>query len=86
MPFGQEPILRDLYQGIKRSGPGRLQIYDRVNWDALSGVENLATENNDIALYQQVLNHVQFQCTLQVVLVVDTKHNRRYGVLTETDA
>jgi len=78
--------LRDFYQGIKRSGPSRLQTYDKVNWDDRSCVEHFVTENDDIALYQQVLNHVQFQYTLQVVLGTDTKHNRRYGVITETAA
>jgi hypothetical protein len=35
-------------------------------------------------LYHQVLHHVQFQCNLRVVLVVDTKHKRR-AVLFSTD-
>ena len=42
------------------------------------------TEDDDIVLYHQVLNHVQFQRNLRVVLVVDTKHNRK-AVLFSTD-
>src|SRR5207237_7979368 len=50
----------------------------------LSRFEKVATEDDDIARYQQVLNHGQCQCTLSVVLVVDTKHHRR-AVLFSTD-
>jgi hypothetical protein len=35
-------------------------------------------------LYHQILNHVQFQRNLRIVLVVDTKHNRR-AALFRTD-
>jgi DDE superfamily endonuclease len=77
--------LRYLYQGPKRPGPGRPKTYDgKVNWDDLSRFENVETEDDDIVLYHQVLNHVQFQWNLRVVLVVDTKHNRR-AVLFSTD-
>ena len=77
--------LRYLYQGPKRSGPGRPQTYDgKVHWDNLSRFEKVETEDDDIVLYHQVLNHVQFQRNLRVVLVVDTKHNRK-AVLFSTD-
>lgn len=77
--------LRYLYQGPKRPGPGRPKTYDgKVNWGNLSRFEKVETEDDDIVLYHQVLNHVQFQCTLSVVLVVDTKHHRR-AVLFRTD-
>jgi DDE superfamily endonuclease len=77
--------LRYLYQGSKRPGPGRPQTYDgKVHWDNLSRLEKIETEDDDIVLYHQVLNHVQFQCNLRVVLVVDTKHNRK-AVLFSTD-
>src|SRR5438445_2847712 len=77
--------LRYLYQGPKRPGPGRPKTYDgKVHWDNLSRFEKVETEDDDIVLYHQVLNHVQFQCTLSVVLVVDTKHHRR-AVLFSTD-
>jgi hypothetical protein len=77
--------LRYLYQGPKRPGPGRPQTYDgKVHWDHLSRFEKVETEDDDIMLYHQVLNHIQFQCNLRVVLVVDTKHNRK-AVLFSTD-
>jgi hypothetical protein len=77
--------LRYLYQGPKRPGPGRPKTYDgKVNWDNLARFEKVETEDDDIVLYHQVLNHVQCQCNLRVVLVVDTKHHRR-AVLFSTD-
>ena len=77
--------LRYLYQGPKRPGPGRPKTYDgKVHWDNLSRFEKVETEDDDIVLYHQVLNHVQCQCTLSVVLVVDTKHHRS-AVLFSTD-
>lgn len=76
---------RDLYQGPKRPGPGRPKTYDgKVHWDDLSRFEQVATDDDDIVLYHQVLNHVQYQCNLRVVLVVDTEHHRR-AVLFSTD-
>jgi hypothetical protein len=70
--------LRYLYQGPQRPGPGRPKTYDgKVNWDTLARFENVETEDDAIVLYHQVLNHVQFQCNLRVVLVVDPKHHRR---------
>ena len=77
--------LRDLYQGPQRPGPGRPKTYDgKVQWDDLSRFAKVETEDDDIVLYHQVLNHVQCQCNLRVVLVVDTKHHRR-AVLFSTD-
>jgi DDE superfamily endonuclease len=77
--------LRYLYQGPKHPGPGRPQTYDgKVHWDNLVRFEKVETEDGNIVLYHQVLNHVQFQCNLRVVLVVDTKHNRK-AVLFSTD-
>jgi DDE superfamily endonuclease len=77
--------LRYLYQGPKRLGPGRPKTYDgKVNWDDLMRFEQIETEDNHIVLYHQVLNHVQFHWNLRVVLVVDTKHNRR-ALLFSTD-
>jgi DDE superfamily endonuclease len=77
--------LRYLYQGPQRPGPGRPKTYDgKVNWDNRSRFEKIETDDDDIVLYHQVLNHVQFQCNLRVVLVVDTKPHRR-AVLFSTD-
>jgi Transposase DDE domain len=77
--------LRYLYQGPRHLGPGRPKTYDgKVTWDDLGRFEKVETDDAHIVLYHQVLNHVQFQCNLRVVLVVDTKHNRR-AVLFSTD-
>ncbi|HEX9872550.1 MAG TPA: transposase [Candidatus Tectomicrobia bacterium] len=77
--------LRYLYHGPKRLAPGRPKTYDgKVNGDDLTRVEALETEADPMVLYHQVVNHVQFQCNLRVVLVVDTKHNRR-ALLLSTD-
>jgi hypothetical protein len=77
--------LRYLYKGPKRPGPGRPKTYDgKVNWNDLSRLEKVDTEDSHIVLYHQLLNHVQFQCNLRVVVVVDTPRNRR-AVLFSTD-
>jgi hypothetical protein len=77
--------LRYLYQGPKRLGPGRPKTYDgKVNWDDLTRFELIATEDDHIVLYHQVLNHFQLRCNLRVVRVVDTKYNRR-ALLLSTD-
>ena len=77
--------LRYLYKGPTRRAPGRPKTYDgKVNWDDLSRFEQAETDDDHIVLYHQVLNHVQFQCNLRVVLVVDTKYHRR-AVLFSTD-
>ena len=77
--------LRYLYQGPQRLGPGRPKTYDgKVHWNDLARFAKVETEDDDIVLYHQVLNHVQCQCNLRVVLVVDTTHHRR-AVLFSTD-
>ncbi len=77
--------LRHLYHGPQRPGPGRPKTYaGKVNWDGLSRFAKVATDDAHIVRYHQVLHHVQCQCTLRVVLVVDTKHKRR-AVLLSTD-
>jgi hypothetical protein len=77
--------LRYLYQGPKRPGPGRHKTYDgKVHGSDLSRFERLATEDEHIVLYHQVVNHVQMKRNLQVVVVVDTQHHR-YAVLFSTD-
>jgi hypothetical protein len=77
--------LRYLYQGPKRPGPGRPKTYDgKVHWANLARLETVETEEDNIVLYHQVLTHVQCQCNLRVVLVVDTTHNRK-AVLFSTD-
>jgi hypothetical protein len=77
--------LRYLYQGPKRPGRGRQKTYDgKVHFNDLSRFECLDTEEDHIVLYHQVLNHVQLKRNLQVVIVVNTQHNR-YAVLFSTD-
>jgi DDE superfamily endonuclease len=70
--------LRYLYKGPKRPGPGRPKRYDgKVDWNDLTRFETVATEDNHIVLYHQALNHMQFQCDLRVVVVVNTQSKRR---------
>jgi hypothetical protein len=77
--------LRYLYQGPRRQGPGRQKTYDgKVYWSDLSRFERLATEDEHIALYHHVVNHVQLKRNLRVVVVVHTQRNR-YAVLFSTD-
>lgn len=52
--------LRYLSQGPTRPGPGRHKTDDgKVTWSDVSRLERLATEDEPIVLYHQVLNHVQ---------------------------
>ena len=77
--------LRYLYQGPKRPGPGRQKTYDgKVNWSDVSRFERLATEDEPIVLYHQVLNHGQLKRDLQGAVVVHTQRHR-YAVLFSTD-
>jgi hypothetical protein len=77
--------LRYLYQGPKRPGRGRQKTYDgKVYFNDLSRFARLDTDDDHIVLYHQVLNHVQLGRNLQVVVVVNTQHNR-YAVLFSTD-
>lgn len=77
--------VRYLYHGLQRSGPGRPKTYDgKVDWADRARFAQLETEDDHIVLYHQVVNHVQFQCNLRVVLVVDTTRNRP-AVLFSTD-
>jgi hypothetical protein len=77
--------LRYLYQGPQRSGPGRHKVYDgKVHWSDFSRFARLATEDEHMVLYHQVVNHVQFKRNLQVVVVVNTQRNR-HAVLFSTD-
>ena len=77
--------LRYLYQGPGRSGPGRPKTYDgKVQWDDLSRFERVQSEDDDVVLYHQVLNHVHLRRNLRVVLVVDT-HTQRRAILFSSD-
>jgi hypothetical protein len=62
-----------LSQGPKHPGPGRSTTSDsQVHWNELRRFENVETDDDNIVFSHQRLNHVQFQWTLRVVLVVDT--------------
>ena len=77
--------LRYFYQGLGHPGPGRPKTHDgKVQWDDLSRFERVHSEEDDVVLYHQVLNHVHLRRNLRVVLVVDTRTQRR-AVLFSTD-
>jgi DDE superfamily endonuclease len=77
--------LRYLYTGPPRSGPGRPKQYDgKVRWADLSRFEQVASGDEGIVLYTQVVNHVQFKRNVRVVVVVETCTNRS-ALLFSTD-
>jgi hypothetical protein len=77
--------LRYLYDGPPRSGPGRPKQYDgKVHWSELSRFERVASGDEGIVLYTQVVNHVQFKRNMRVVMVVETCTNRS-ALLFSTD-
>lgn len=77
--------LRYRYYGPQHRRPGRPKTYDgKVRWDHRERFEKVVTTEEEIVLYHQVLNHVQFPCNRRVVLVVDTLHKRQ-AVLCSTD-
>ena len=62
IPVFTRTSLRYLYQGPGRPGPGRPKTYDgKVHWDDLSRFEWVQSEDDDIILYHQVLNHVHLR-------------------------
>jgi hypothetical protein len=74
---------RYLYSGPQRSGPGRPQAYDgKVHWAQLSRCAVLATGEEHLVRYHQVVNHVQCKRDLCVVLLVDTRSQRQAGLLS----
>ena len=69
--------LRYLYDGPPRSGPGRPKKYDgKVHWSELSRFERVASGDEGIVLYTQVVNHEQFKRNVRVVMVIETCTNR----------
>jgi hypothetical protein len=68
---------RSRYQGPKHPGPGRHKTSDgKGNWSDVSRFERLATADEPIVLYPQVLNHGPSKRHLQVVVVVHTQGHR----------
>lgn len=77
--------LRYLYAGPRRPGPGRPQRYaGKVNLAQRSCFERLETAEEQIVLYQAVVNHVHLKRDLRVVIVVHTC-TQRWMVLFSTD-
>lgn len=77
--------LRYLYQGPRSHGPGRPKTYDgKVSCHDLSRFEQVETDDPDIALSHQVVNHPQLQRNLRLVVV---RHlpTGRYALLFSTD-
>jgi DDE superfamily endonuclease len=77
--------LRHLYQGPRPSGPGRPKIYDgKVTYNDLARFAHSETDDPDIALYHQVVNHPQLKRNLRLV-VVSHRPTGRYALLFSTD-
>ena len=66
--------MRFFYAGPRRAkGSGRQKIYDgKVDWQDLSRFDYV-TEQDGLHLYTQVLNHVLFDRTLRVVVVLEQR-------------
>lgn len=81
----RDSVLRYLYQGPRRPGPGRPKCYDgKVDWSDLSRFERVPTDSAHIVLYTQILNHPRFKRNLRVVVVKDIQ-TQRYALLFSTD-
>ncbi len=80
--------MRFFYTGPRRAhGSGRQKTYDgKVDWKDQSRFDYI-TEQDGLKLYTQVLNHVSFKRTLQVVVVLDQRkpNKTRYALLFSTD-
>ena len=80
--------MRFFYTGPRRAhGSGRQKTYDgKVDWKDQSRFDYI-TEQDGLKLYTQVLNHVSFKRTLQVVVVLDQRkpNKMRYALLFSTD-
>ena len=81
----RDSVLRYLYQGPRRVGPGRPKCYDgKVDFTDLARFERVATDQANIVLYSQTLNHPRFKRNLRVVVVRNTT-TQRYALLFSTD-
>jgi hypothetical protein len=77
--------LRHLYEGPRSTGPGRPKTYDgKVSYHDLSRFEHVDTDDKDIALYHQVVNHPHLKRHLRLV-VVQHFSTGRYALLFSTD-
>jgi hypothetical protein len=76
--------LRHLYKGPRHSGPGRPKMYDgKVTFSDLARFEPVESDDEDIALYHQVVNHVHLKRNLRLVLVRH-RPTGRYALLFST--
>lgn len=80
--------MRFFYTGPRRAkGSGRQKTYDgKVDWQDLSRFDYV-TQQDGFHLYTQRLNHVTFDRTLRVVVVLDRRQRNktRYVLLFSTD-
>ena len=77
--------LRHLYDGPQRASRGRPKIYDgKVNVNTLARFEPVESDDAEIELYYQVVNHVQLKRNVGVV-VVRHRPTQRYALLFSTD-
>jgi len=80
----RDSLLRYLYEGPRRPGPGRSKRYDGVmDVEELSRFECLELDE-ETDLYIKTLNHPRFKRDLRVVVVVNTKTGG-YALLFSTD-
>ena len=81
--------MRYFYTGPKREkGSGRQKTYDgKVNWQDLSRLEYVGSDDDGIEIYTLILNHVSLKRTLRVVVLLDmrNKDKTRQAILFSTD-
>ena len=78
---------RYLYQGPKRPGRGRQNVFDgQVDWTDLSRLDCVGADGA-IRLYTACLNHVRFQRTLRVIVLIqpDAEPKAQPVLLLSTD-
>jgi hypothetical protein len=81
----RDSVCRYLYTGPQRPGRGRPKTYDgKVDFNDRSRFERTETDQSDIVLYSQILNHPRLKRNLHVVVVLNT-HTQRYALLFSTD-
>jgi DDE superfamily endonuclease len=77
--------LRHLYDGPQRASRGRPKTYDgKVNVNTLARFEPVESDDAEIELYSQIVNHVQLKRNVGVV-VVRHRPTQRYALLFSTD-
>lgn len=77
--------LRHLYDGPQRASRGRPKTYDgKVHVSTLARFEPVESDDEEIELYYQVVNHVQLKRNVGVV-VVRHRPTQRYALLFSTD-